>query len=107
MILILVTLMFIPQIQAKIDPKAAVGIWLFDEGKGKTVSDLSGNSNDGEIMGNPSWEKGKFGTAYSSVSHLIGFRSKIIRPYGYPQHTQLWHGLMLKDTSFPVPNGKA
>lgn len=63
MILILVTLMFIPQIQAKIDPKAAVGIWLFDEGKGKTVSDLSGNSNDGEIMGNPSWEKGKFGTA--------------------------------------------
>jgi hypothetical protein len=55
--------MFIPQIQAKVDPKTAVGIWLFDEGKGKTVSDLSGNKNDGEIMGNPSWEKGKFGTA--------------------------------------------
>lgn len=27
---------------AKIDPGTAVGIWLFDEGKGKTVADLSG-----------------------------------------------------------------
>ena len=61
--LILTALILSPQIHAKIDPKTAVGIWLFDEGKGKTVSDLSGNSNDGEIMGNPSWEEGKFGTA--------------------------------------------
>ena len=55
--LILVTLMmFVTPSHAKIDPKTAVGIWLLDEGTGKNVSDLSGNGNDGEIMGKASWE---------------------------------------------------
>ena len=62
--LILVTLMmFVTPSHAKIDPKTAVGIWLLDEGTGKNVSDLSGNGNDGEIMGKASWENGKFGKA--------------------------------------------
>ena len=29
----------------------AVGIWLFDEGKGGVAADTSGNGNDGEITG--------------------------------------------------------
>lgn len=61
--LILAALILSPQIQAKIDPNTAVGVWLFDEGNGKTVNDLSGKDNHGEIMGNPSWENGKFDKA--------------------------------------------
>lgn len=38
-------------------------IWLFDEGKGETVEDLSGNGHDGEFRGELKYVEGKFGTA--------------------------------------------
>lgn len=37
--------------------------WHFDEGTGKTVNDNSGNSNNGEFIGNPQWGKGVSGSA--------------------------------------------
>lgn len=40
--------------------KDAVAIWLFDEGAGNTVKDMSENGNDGEITGNAKWVDGKF-----------------------------------------------
>ena len=40
----------------------AVGIWLFDEGKGNVAADTSGNGNDGAIAG-AKWAEGKFGGA--------------------------------------------
>ncbi len=40
----------------------AVGIWLFDEGKGGVAEDTSGNGNDGVITG-AKWVEGKFGGA--------------------------------------------
>ena len=40
----------------------AVGIWLFDEGKGGVAADTSGNGNDGAIAG-AKWAEGKFGGA--------------------------------------------
>lgn len=40
----------------------AVGIWLFDEGKGGVAADTSGNGNDGEVSG-AKWTEGKFGGA--------------------------------------------
>jgi hypothetical protein len=48
---------------ARIDPEAAIGIWLFDEGKGNIAEDSSGNGHDGTIMGAPGWSEGKFGDA--------------------------------------------
>jgi len=48
---------------AKIDPKTVVGLWLFDEGKGDTTKDSSGNGNDGTLMSKPKWVDGKFGKA--------------------------------------------
>ena len=48
---------------AAIDPETFVGVWLFDEGKGKTTKDSSGNGNDGTLTGNPKWVDGKFGKA--------------------------------------------
>ena len=40
----------------------AVGIWLFDEGKGGVAEDTSGNGNAGAITG-AKWVEGKFGGA--------------------------------------------
>ncbi len=49
-------------VNSAIDPKTAVGVWLFDEGGGDVASDLSGNKHDGKIE-NTKWVDGKFGKA--------------------------------------------
>ncbi len=46
---------------AKVDPKTVAVCWLFEEGKGNTVGDLSDNKNDGLFNGNLKWANGKFG----------------------------------------------
>jgi len=38
-----------------------VAHWTFDEGKGDTTADISGNGNDATFDGNPQWTQGKFG----------------------------------------------
>jgi hypothetical protein len=48
---------------AEIDLDTLGGAWLFDEGKGKTVKDHSGNGNDGTIMGDPKWIDSDLGPA--------------------------------------------
>ena len=48
---------------AEIDPGTIAGLWLFEEGAGKTTKDSSGNGNDGDIEGSPKWVNGKFGKA--------------------------------------------
>lgn len=49
----------------------AVGIWLFDEGKGDIAADASGNGNDGAITG-AKWAEGKFGGALEFESpHVV------------------------------------
>ena len=59
---IVISLMLTGISSAKIDPKTAAGIWLFDEGNGDVTKDFSGNGNDGKLDG-PTWVKGKFGNA--------------------------------------------
>ena len=34
---------------AKFDPEVVLGLWLFDEGSGKTAADSSGNKNHGNL----------------------------------------------------------
>jgi hypothetical protein len=48
---------------AEIDSTSIVGAWLFDEGKGETAKDSSGNGKDGEIVGGAKWVSGQFGNA--------------------------------------------
>ena len=48
---------------AKIDPSTVMGLWLFDEGKGKIATDASGNGLDGDLENSPKWVEGKFGEA--------------------------------------------
>jgi N-acetylneuraminic acid mutarotase len=40
-----------------------VGWWKFDEGSGTVAYDSSGNGNDGNLMGGPTWTTGKIGGA--------------------------------------------
>ncbi len=47
---------------AKIDPETAVGVWLLDEGTGKTTKDSSGLGHEGTING-AKWKDGKIGKA--------------------------------------------
>lgn len=61
--LMLITVMFTGQSSAKIDPETIVGLWLFDQNSGQTVTDSSGNANHGKFVKNPKWVKGKFGNA--------------------------------------------
>lgn len=58
-----ISFVFVNYSFAKIDPKTMVGLWLFDEGKGNTAADSSGNGNDGFLKGNTKWVKGQFGSA--------------------------------------------
>lgn len=60
--LIAISLTFAGISYAEIDPKAVVGMWLFDQGTGRTAKD-SFNGHDGEIKGDTKWVNGKFGNA--------------------------------------------
>jgi hypothetical protein len=46
-----------------IDPENVVGAWLFDEGEGEVLEDISGNGHDGIIVGKPKWVDSNFGKA--------------------------------------------
>ena len=61
--LIVIALIFTELSSAEIDRKSIVGVWLFDEGSGKTAKDSSGQGNDGTLNNNPKWVSGKFGKA--------------------------------------------
>ncbi|GIX07241.1 MAG: hypothetical protein KatS3mg115_1644 [Candidatus Poribacteria bacterium] len=60
---------------ARIDPKTIAGMWLFDEGKGDVVADLSGNGNDGTLTGNVDWVDGPFGGAVEFPGDVQSFVS--------------------------------
>ena len=49
-----------PSTEAEVD-KNTVAVWLFDEGAGDVVKDVSGNGHDGEFAGKPKWVKAEFG----------------------------------------------
>ena len=68
---IVVSLMFAGISDAKIDPKNIMGMWLLDEGSGKVTKDLSGNGNDGNIVG-AEWVEGKNGKGleFDGTNHV-------------------------------------
>ena len=69
------SLMFTLHSEAKIDPKTAMGVWLFDEGAGNVVKDISGNKNHGEIQG-AKWDKHK----KVSVLSFNGTTDRVVVP---------------------------
>ena len=62
--LIVLSLVFTGISNAEFALETAVGMWLFDEGKGDTAVDSSENGNDGKLENGPKWIKnGQFGSA--------------------------------------------
>jgi len=66
--LVVVAVMFVASLlttssYARVGLEDCVGMWLFDDDQGDIAKDSSGNENDGELMGDPEWVDGKFGTA--------------------------------------------
>ena len=46
---------------AQLDMTGVLALWLFEEGKGTTVTDSSGNGHDGEFRATPEWVEGRSG----------------------------------------------
>ena len=62
--ILLLVVLGICVLATKIVSAKAVGIWLFDEGKGDTIKEAQGYKHDGEFVGGVKWEKaGEFGSA--------------------------------------------
>ena len=49
--------------RARIDEEAVMGCWLFEEGRGDTVEDSSGNERNAEFTGAHKWVDGKYDNA--------------------------------------------
>jgi len=63
-IVICLVLIIIPSLSWTAEFTDGLIVYLsFDEGKGKTTKDVSGNKNDGTLEGPLKWEDGKFGKA--------------------------------------------
>ena len=56
---------FVATSRAAINAKDVAGVWLFDENKGEVANDVSGNGNEGTLMGGAKWVKGQLGSAVS------------------------------------------
>lgn len=50
MVVLLIAVVSVRESCGEIDPESIMGMWLFDQGKGGTVKDTSGNGNDGDIV---------------------------------------------------------
>ena len=58
--------------RAEID-KHTIAVWLFEEGKGNKVEDVSGNGHDGKLTGKPKWVGSKFGKGLSLPGDASGY----------------------------------
>lgn len=63
-LLLIMLFILVPSIiaSAAVKPENIMGMWFFDEGKGDTALDSSGNKHDG-IITSAKWTDGKFGKA--------------------------------------------
>ena len=60
-VVVVFSILVVPASDAQLDEKTIAGMWTFEEGKGKVVTDLSGNGTDGEFVGDLKWVDAKFG----------------------------------------------
>lgn len=64
LIIVIFCTLFSTFVYAEIPKDALIGAWIFEEGSGKVVKDISGNGNDMTIAdGAPKWVDGKMGKA--------------------------------------------
>lgn len=91
--MVIISLMLVFQSFAKVDPKSAVALWLFDEGKGDVAEDYTGNGNNGKLTNGPEWIDGKFGKAilFDGVDDYVAIETQDGFPQGSdPRTISLW-----------------
>ncbi|MCH8296238.1 LamG domain-containing protein [Candidatus Poribacteria bacterium] len=71
-IFVILFLVCLPLAQAEID-EHTVAVWLFEEGTGDTVKDVSGNGHDGKFAGKLKWVNGKFGKGLQFPGDASGY----------------------------------
>ena len=91
---------------ANILEDALVGAWLFDENRGVTAEDASGNGHDGDIQG-AKWVQGKIGTALEfdgdgnivEIAHHVDFdlTEYTISAWIKTEPTGLWQTVIGKE----------
>lgn len=96
-------------VHANVDPENIIGVWLLDDDSGNIAEDLSGNGNDGEIMG-AKLVDGKFGKGLhfeDSGDVRIISNEKLqlgdeltIMAYFYAEELNDWHQLIAKDAEY-------
>lgn len=59
--LLLTAMFYVNTVDAKLDEATIAGMWTFEEGKGETTEDLSGNEAVSTFVGDLKWVKAKFG----------------------------------------------
>ena len=62
-LLVAAALAAIAAVSAAAPEDGLVAYWDFDENGGGTANDRSGNGHDGELVGDPEWVEGAFGSA--------------------------------------------
>lgn len=115
MVFVVMSLAFALQSEARIDPKSVMGMWLFEENRGNTAYDSSGNGLDGNFVNDVKWTEGKFGkaivlTGESYLNHgappaldvgLGNFSlSAWIKTSAEPPD---WHATIIHKAVWPVP----
>ena len=73
-------------------PKDFVFLMTFDEGKGNKVLDLSGNENNGEIVGKVNWIKGKYngGLHFDGSTHVTVPNAAPLKDLTHPMSAGAW-----------------
>jgi len=62
-VMLAVTVVFLMACPSYAFRDSIVAAWTLDEGSGTDIHDISGNSNDGNLIGGAEWADGKFGKA--------------------------------------------
>jgi hypothetical protein len=73
-------------------PPSLIGEWNFEEGKGDTASDTSGNGNTGTLVNGPMWTTGKKDNAlsFNGVNNYVGIGSLGISDESKPFTLEAW-----------------
>ena len=122
MLVLFILGMWVQESTSEIDPESVMGIWNFDQEKGGTVKDTSGNGNDGKIVDAERVEgKEGMGIEFDGTNHVVipasetvndfldGFTYLLwVKPLGNPSgpHVRLierdWHNpnILIGPTDF-------
>lgn len=83
--------------------RGIVGYWMFNEGSGLNVSDLSGNGYAGTFVYDPEWVTGKFGHAIKFIAGLYyDLGAAVLLSAGSPFSISWWEKMINNNGPYPT-----